>query len=298
MKSATKETYLERILKVLVHIQGHLDQAMDLDALARIAHFSPYHFHRIFRGMVGESVAAHVRRLRLERAAHRLKFSDQPVTNIAFEAGYETHESFTRAFGAMFEQSPSSFREANQAIDVPSSPSRVHFDPKGDVGEFKPHEEGGNTMEVTTKTLEPKRVAFVRHVGPYSQVGDTWGKLMSWAGPRGMLGPAMTMIGLCHDDPDVTPPDKLRYDACLPVEPNAEAEGEIGIQTIEGGDYAVVMHEGPYENMGETYAKLCGQWLPNSGRELSSAPCFQVYKNDPSTTAPQDLRTEIYMRLE
>jgi len=77
-------------LRVLVHIQQHLDETIELDELAHIAHFSPYHFHRIFRGMVGESLMEHVRRLRLERAAHRLKFTDTSVTNIAFDAGYET----------------------------------------------------------------------------------------------------------------------------------------------------------------------------------------------------------------
>src|SRR5438552_3450011 len=114
MKSRTEETYKERVLRVLLYIQQHLDETIELDELARVAHFSPYHFHRLFRGMVGESVMEHVRRLRLERAAHRLKFTDQPVTRIAFEAGYETHEAFSRAFRATFEQSPSQFRESHR----------------------------------------------------------------------------------------------------------------------------------------------------------------------------------------
>ena len=104
MKSETQQTYQERILKVLVYIQNHLDETLSLEELAGVAHFSPYHFHRIFRGMVGESLMEHVRRLRLERAAHRLKFTDSPVTRIAFEAGYETHEAFTRAFRALFDR--------------------------------------------------------------------------------------------------------------------------------------------------------------------------------------------------
>src|SRR5580704_17212537 len=107
MRTETEQSYKQRILRVLIHIQNHLDEAMSLEDLAGIAHFSPFHFHRIFRGMVGESVKEHIRRLRLERAAHRLKFTDLPVTRIAFEAGYETHEAFTRAFGSMFGLAPS-----------------------------------------------------------------------------------------------------------------------------------------------------------------------------------------------
>ncbi|MFH1417502.1 MAG: AraC family transcriptional regulator, partial [Planctomycetota bacterium] len=123
MKSQTEHDYRQRILRVLVHIQGRLDEAMSLEDLARIAHFSPYHFHRIFRGMVGESVKEHVRRLRLERAAFHLKATDQPVTRIAFDAGYEAHEAFTRAFRAMFGESPSGFRELHRPVAYPASPS-------------------------------------------------------------------------------------------------------------------------------------------------------------------------------
>src|SRR5688572_4447608 len=119
MRSRTEQAYKERLLRVLVYIQQHLDEAIELDDLARVAHFSPYHFHRLFRGMVGESVMEHIRRLRLERAAHRLKLSDQPVTQIAFDAGYETHEAFTRAFRAMFDESPSQFRKTHQALPFP-----------------------------------------------------------------------------------------------------------------------------------------------------------------------------------
>src|SRR5437773_11110991 len=116
MRSQTEQAYKERLLRVLVYIQQHLDETIALDDLARVAHFSPYHFHRLFRGMVGESVMEHVRRLRLERAAHRLKFTDEPVTRIAFQAGYETHEAFSRAFRGMFDQSPSQFRPSHKAI--------------------------------------------------------------------------------------------------------------------------------------------------------------------------------------
>jgi AraC family transcriptional regulator len=110
MKEVTLLTYKERILRVLVYIQQNLDRELKLEEIARLAYFSSYHFHRIFRGMVGESLQEHIRRLRLERAALRLKNSSTPVTSVAFDAGYGTHESFIRAFRAMFGEAPSRFR--------------------------------------------------------------------------------------------------------------------------------------------------------------------------------------------
>ena len=115
MKPETLNSYKTRILRSLVYVQTHLDETISLEDMAAVACFSPCHFHRIFRGMVGESVAEHIRRLRLERAAQLLRRTDKPVIEIALAAGYETHESFTRAFGAAFGQAPSSFRASHQA---------------------------------------------------------------------------------------------------------------------------------------------------------------------------------------
>ena len=298
MKPQTEQDYHQRILRVLVHIQQHLDDAISLEGLARVAHFSPYHFHRIFRGMVGESLQGHVRRLRLERAAFRLAVTDQAVTRIAFDAGYEAHEAFTRAFRSMFGESPSGFRETRRAVPYPASPSGVHYDPDGRVERFELSNEGDQPVEVKVKTIEPMRVAFVRHVGPYHEVGATWDKLCAWAGPRGLFGPHTVMLGVCHDDPEVTPADKIRYDACLSVNASVQGEGEVGIQEIEGGEYAVATHHGPYEKLSESWGQLCGQWLPSSGYEPRSAPGFELYRNSPHNTAPEDLVTDLHLPLQ
>jgi AraC family transcriptional regulator len=248
--------------------------------------------------MVGESVKTHIRRLRFEHAVHRLKFGTQPITYIAFEAGYETHEAFTRAFRAMFAQSPSRFRVIHRVLPVSPAPSGVHYLPDGRLNDFERVETGGPPVDVHVTRIEPMRVAFVRHVGPYAEVGATWDKLMAWAGAKGLLGPKMTTLGLLHDDPDVTPPDKVRYDACLVIDDSVEPEGELGVQTIRGGEYAVTTHRGPYEQLSDAYARLCGEWLPTGGRELRSAPGFEIYRNSPQTAVPEDLLTDIHLPLQ
>ena len=291
MKTATAETYHERILRTLVHIQRHLDEDLALDELGRVACFSPYHFHRIFRSMVGEPVQEHVRRLRLERAATRLKLQDQAVTDIAFDAGYDSHEAFTRAFHAMFGMSPSQFRAAHK--DAPESPSGVHYDSTS--GYHPP--DYGESPQVEIKTLSPRRIVFLRHKGPYDQVGATWGRLSAWAGPRGLFGPSTQFIGISYDDPQITPVDKLRYDAAITVSRPVQPEGEIGVMEIEGGDYATLAHKGPYETLGRSYQKLLAGWLPESGRELRDCPCFEVYLNTPQNTRPDELLTVIHVPL-
>jgi len=295
MKSETQRDYESRILRVLVHIQGNLDKPLALDELASLAHFSPYHFHRVFRGMVGEPVKEHVRRLRLERAAMQLKSSDQSVTQVALGAGFESHEAFTRAFRTMFDDSPSGFRKLRRP--VPTAMSGVHYAPDGAIS-FSPLEEEGLMMDASIEDRKPIRVVFMRHVGPYHEVGNTWQKLMGWAASRGMFGAMSRPIGICHDDPEITPPDKLRYDACIGVPDKFEPEGEIGVQEIAGGPYAKTVHKGPYERIGQTYAALMGQWIPAQNREPANAPCLEVYLNNPQQTPPEELMTEVFVPLK
>ncbi|MCP3980308.1 MAG: AraC family transcriptional regulator [bacterium] len=286
------------MLRVLAHVQRHLDEALSPNDLARVACFSPHHFHRIFRGMLGESVMGHIRRLRLERAAWQLKVGDRPVTRVAFDVGYEAHEAFTRAFGAMFGLSPSAFRERHRKLDYPASPSGVHFDPDGSAPRLEEREMTAFDDNVRIVDEPARRAVFLRHVGPYDEVGETWDRLMTWAGPRGLIGAGTQMLGLCHDDPEITPADKVRYDSCLVVAGAVEVEGPFGLVDIPGGEYAVYRHVGPYSDLGRSYIELLGRWLPASGRAAVDVACVERYWNDPENTPPQELETDLCVLLE
>ena len=292
MKTTTEQDYYERIIRTLVYIQQHLDADLDLDQLASIANFSRFHFHRVFHGLVGESLQHHIRRLRLERAAQGLKHGSEPVVQIALQARFETHEAFTRAFKAMFDTSPSEYRAAHKPM--PESLSGTHFE---DVQGFHPPDYG-DSVQVELKEIPPLRVIFLRHVGPYSDVGATWRRLMSWAGPRGLLGPGMKTIGIVHDDPAVTAADKIRYDACVVVTGPVAPQGEFGVLDLPGGRYAVATHRGPYEKLSETYQRIYGAWLPKSGYELVDTPAFEQYVNSPQTAKPEDLLTLIHVPVK
>ena len=284
MKDDTKSSYQERILKVLLYIQNNLYESLSLEELAEIACFSPYHFHRIFRGMVGETLAEHVRRLRLERAAQLLGQTHRSITDLAFEAGYETVESFTRAFKARFGAAPSAYKKMTGSQAISKIPN---WDKKGDI-----------SMDVQIKELPPRQVIFVRHIGPYQECGKAWEKLCMWAGPQGLLQPGVEFIGLCYDDPDITPPEKIRYDACITVDADIETEGEIGSQTVGGGLYAMTTHYGSYSKLNETYAALCGQWAPQNGYEIRSLPSLEMYLNSPEDTPEDELLTDVYIPIE
>lgn len=292
---STLRFYKERMLVVLGFIQQNLDAPLELEELARVGGFAPYHFHRVFRGMTGEPLMAHIRRMRLERAANELRRGTTPVIQIALDAGYDSHEAFTRAFKQAFAVAPSEYRRNSHASRA-AAKSGVHFADGHLPQNFRTSNH--RTMKPSFETVAPLRVAYVRHVGPYSECGKAWDKLCSWMGKEGYLGAGCKFVGISYDDPEGTPAEQLRYDACVTVDADFKPVGEIGVQIIEGGEYARVTHAGPYEQLSRTYAQLMGQWLPRSGRQLRNLPCFELYLNDPSSTAPADLLTDIYVPLQ
>ena len=187
MKPDTRSFYARSVQAAIEHIAVHLDDALELEALARVACLSPFHFHRVFRGMVGETPLELTRRLRLERAAWRLRDKARAVTEIAFDAGYETHEAFTRAFRSSYSASPSGFRLRKYPRIEIAAPCGVHYSADGAVPQFVARDSGGLTMDVDIKDMPKLRVATVRHVGPYNQIPKAFEHLGAVAGPAGLV---------------------------------------------------------------------------------------------------------------
>ena len=271
MRATTLEDYERRLLRAQQLLEARLDETVTPEELAHAASFSLHHFHRIFRARLGESVMQHVRRLRLERAARQLQRGDAQILTVALDAGYESHEAFTRAFADRFGVAPSVFRAQPRPPWQPVGPA----------------------VSVRVETFPALRAAFMRSRGGYGTVGVTWAKLIAWMEARGVRG---ALYGLCPDDPDVTAEAQLRFDACVVVD-DAFVAGDLGFTEIPAGTYAVGLHVGPYDRLSETYDDVIGRWFPTSGYEPAPDAVVEHYLNDPSTVAPSDLRTEVRVRI-
>jgi AraC family transcriptional regulator len=298
MKPATESFYAQAVQRVIEHVASHLDEALALETLAAQACLSPFHFHRVFRGMVGETPVELGRRLRLERAAWRLVHTSLPVTAIAFDAGYETHEAFSRTFRVSYGESPSEFRRRPRARIELAAPCGVHFTDDGHVPSFIPRNSGGRTMNVELTNSPELRVAAVRHIGPYIRINEAFARLDELAVPKRLFQwPGKMMVALFYDDPDTTPPDQLRSDAGLVVPNDLTLPDGLTEQRIPAGEYASTVHIGPYEQLGDTWARFMGEWLPASGRRLGPGVSYEIYHNTPMDTPKEKLRTEIRIPL-
>jgi len=298
MKPDTRSFYEQMVQRAIDHIASNLDGALDLDTLAEDACLSPFHFHRVFRGMVGETALELTRRLRMERAAWRLRAPDRPVTAIAFDAGYETHEAFTRAFRASYSTTPSAFKtRAHPRIELAAS-CGVHFDPNGRVPAFIPRDTGGRAMDVEITEMLEQRVATVRHVGPYNQIPQAFGRLNSIATLTGLFHhPGAAMIAIYYDDPDTTPQDQLRSDAAIAIPKHVALPDGLDERRITAGRYARATHVGAYETLGDAWARFLGEWLPASSHRIGPGEMYEIYRNDPTKVASHELRTDLYISL-
>ncbi|TVM14531.1 GyrI-like domain-containing protein [Oceanidesulfovibrio indonesiensis] len=153
-------------------------------------------------------------------------------------------------------------------------------------------------MNVEIVKVGPKKLACVRHAGPYQESFKAWGSLMARAASKGLQRPEAKYLGFSHDDPNVTPAAELRYDACITVHDGAEGDGDVQISELVGGEYAKYLHKGPYDGLMKVYSNLYTKWLPESGREARHEPPFGKCLNDPNSTPPEDLLTEVYIPLE
>ncbi len=305
MKDTTRHFYEEAVHAAVERIANDLDQALDLTELAGLACLSPLHFHRIFRGMLGETPLELHRRLRLERAAHRLATSDTAVVTIAFDAGFETHESFTRAFQSAYAMAPSQFRRRMDAhrermnfperfpFELPAR-SGIHF---GQSNAIEVIASGGPAMEVVIVEMNAVRLAAVTHIGPRKMIGEAFGRLASIAGPAGLLArPGAAMAAVFDDDAETTPAAELRSSAAVVVDDTSVLPAGLSELRIPAGKYARAVHRGHYAGLSDSWDRLMGQWLPGSGHRVDDRVAYEVYRVA-DHSRPETAETDLYLAI-
>ncbi len=300
-----REEYTARINRVIDYIEANIDKDLSLEELAKVAHFSPFHFHRIFSAMVGETLSGFIQRIRIEKAATKLVLNPKKsITDIAFECGFSGSSAFARAFRETFNMSASDWRSGghlqyskNSKADSKESQSvgniRQDFDVRpyytqGTIKQIWRIEMKNKEIQtnVEVKDMPELYVAYVRHIGPYK--GDQelfaslFGKLMAWARPRGLLRfPETKVLSVYHDNPEITDENRLRTDACITVPKDTQVEGEIGKTTIPAGKYAIAHFEITPDQYEDAWTAVYGGWLPESGYQPKDDPCYELYLNEP-----------------
>lgn len=285
--------YAQRMNRVLDHIDAHLDTALDLPTLAAVAHFSAFHFHRVFAAFVGETLGDYLRRRRLEVAAILLIHQPQAsVLDVALRVGFGSAEAFARAFKQHFAATPSQWRR-DTPLQWAAEREALHqqrrnldqglsnIDQTASAGTA---EDGvlillEPSMQVQVRTLPATRVAYMRHIGPYGLSVNTFWRKQFYPFLVASGLETAPCYGIGHDDPAVTPAKQCRFDACVVVPEGFVPSGGANLMTVTGGRYAMADYTGGPEGIAEAWKALMRDWLPASGMRLDERHCFEYYPN-------------------
>ncbi len=280
-RAVTRESYAARIDRVLKHVAEDIDRRHSLEDLAEVGCFSPYHFHRIYRGVTGETIDETVRRLRMHRAAYELNATALPIERIARRAGYGSLAAFSRAFKQDHGVAPLSYRRTRRADARPRRP-----EPQETI-----------MYDVTISNFAAQRLAGLDHKGDYNAIGTTFDRVGALAGAKGLLRSDTRIFGIYYDSPEAVPTSQLRSFAGLTVPADFSGDGDLRIETIAGGEVASLVHRGPYAELHKAYDFLFCGWLPRSDRDPADAPPFEEYLNNPRELPPTEWLTRLSVPL-
>ncbi|MCL3781945.1 AraC family transcriptional regulator [Prolixibacteraceae bacterium JC049] len=278
------QDYIFRINKVIDYIEAHLTEELNVETLASIAYFSPYHFHRIFTALVGETLISYLKRRRVEKAARLLLNERQmAVAEIAEVAGFSNASVFCRNFKKHFGVSAQTFRDENSKNRQLQSNK---WQSRNEDSDYICRENLINLKDVimnakvVVKEMPQMEMMYCRHVGEFNQVGQAFGTLMRWAGPKGLLSnPELKTAVVFHDDPDITPQEKNQQSACIIVDKPMKAEGEIGHLTVAAHKYAVGSFEVTEHEFAQAW-KTIYVWIFENGYQPADLPPYQLHHND------------------
>jgi AraC family transcriptional regulator len=289
--------------RALRFIGENLDRSLSVAEIARAAHLSEFHLHRVFHAALGESIGRLITRRRLETAALRLAYEpDLSVTEIALSSGYSSSSNFSKAFSAYFGVSPTRVRQP--AAELPSSLGQLTarygkgFDPRA-LYTAVPDQDDDESRAVAAHWNE--RVRFEQREGQafaclaspegydFETVAETWHELIARAQQLGLCGEAVDAWGIAHDSPELTAPERCRYHACVPCARDAALPAPLFRGAMPRGRYAVFHYAGPVAGVGAAYRAIYSCWFRHSSLAPHDFVPFDHYVGD----FPRDGQVEL-----
>lgn len=282
-KKTTKEEYQKCVNVVIEYINQHLGEDIDLKSLARVSNFSPFYFHRIMKAFLGEPIGTFIVRTRTEAAARMLRYSDIPIADIAYRIGYSSPSSLSKVFKQLYGISPLEYRNNKNFVIMKPAIIRPDLELVSEI-----------------KNVPERNVIYIRLTGNYklNDYGGTWMRLIQFAQEQNLPMGDPSPLCIYYDDPKVTPTEKLRTDVCMVMPVKGVAKGDVGSMVLPAGRYATFIYKGSYEHLQAVYDTIYGKYLPEMECTIRDEASAERYLNDPCTTAPEDLLTEIYIPVE
>lgn len=280
----------DRINKAVKHIEQHLSDELPLEDLAALAHFSPFHFQRIFKEVTGETPKQLIKRLRLEEAAHFIVLYPQTnMLEVALRIGFQSLESFSRAFKNYYNISPDNFRKSSEETKIklvqnPELSDKFLKTPSLFLSSI------ADISEIAEKSVEivrlpPQKIIYIQTtLESTANITASFRKIKQWALARELVKPESFPFGLMKDYPLFTALDKCRYLTCMAVEVQPEISGAVHYMEQPQSTFAVFNVKGNMSEIIQSVTNVVKNWLPESGYQFVHEPAFEIPLYDPLTT--------------
>ncbi|GAB3521172.1 AraC family transcriptional regulator [Photobacterium alginatilyticum] len=276
--------YLQRLTPVIRYLEQHYEESVNLQLVAEMANLSPYHFHRIFKAVTGETLASYIKRLKLQNAAQQLFFKKVSVMEVALDHGFSSSQSLAKAFRLYFGLTPTEIRNCTTLEEYSvllrnskightlRKPRHESFHSEDYSVGYQPQ----RSENMKTELFEERWLAYVRVTGPYGENYEpALGKLYQWAGAKGLQDGQCVFI--YHDNPEATPADKCRTDICLTVPEDTEGSQGIEVKKVPAGSYASIRETVTEQSQYGTFWESLMEQIVASGLEVDDRPCFELY---------------------
>lgn len=274
--------YIQRVNLAIDYIVSHLFEPLRLDEVARVAHLSPFHFHRVFQSVVGLTITDFVKRLRLEKALHLMAHSRKTsLTQIAVSSGFASSSDFSRCFKQRFGVPPSVFNINQWRSDhlteltktLPETARTNHIN-------HLPGRSNPDHFKVRIRELPARTVAYIRVPNPYQgdAVPKATDRLIAWA--RNHSFAERQWLGYQWDNPEVTALKDCHYYVAVEAE-KFVSKGEIGRYRFPPMVVAQVEIKGGLDLELRALQWLYGSWLPRSGFVPDDQPGFESWIGPP-----------------
>jgi len=254
--------------------------------------YSYRNVNRIFSALRNETIGQHLVRLKLEKAAEYLKYSQLTMVDIAQGLGYVDSASFSKAFKKRYGTSPTLFRQQHELVQDMSYSSLEGRSASG----YTP-------LPFSVELIPDLRVLYCQYTGSYSNVQGmlaTWDRLVERATADNLLNDNTIYLGEILDDDEISEDIYCRYNAAITLPEGTEFtnSGAFKVKTIEGGHYARFVHQGSHESSSDTYDRIYAEWMQHVQLELADKASLEFYLNDEADTPVDELLTEICIAVE
>lgn len=281
----TTADYRIRINRAMHYMHAHISTPLSIEKIAAHAYFSPFHFHRVFRSLTGETIGSYLTRTRMTKAATLLERGAK-VADAGAAVGYQSASAFIKGFKKTFGTSPAR-RPANSPLLFPRTTVKVNIaspDPQPQIRE-----------------LPDLPILYVTKGGialEFFDGGQVFDVLDHYLYQAGLSDKIQLRLGLLRNTTS-TNTEQWCFDACVVPDSLTMSEPRAPVKQgmIHAGLWAVFSHVGAYDTLWQTWSLAYNAWLPNSAARLRNVPPFEVYLDNKHTTPPEKLHTEIYLPI-